>query len=159
MNKWFQEYNNNDYFYIGRTPHADTVDAVLVVAIHPKGIVINEEYRPSIDKWVLSLPGGLRDDNETYFETGNRELYEETGLELLPYNLKIFHQVFPCAGLTNEKHAVIVGDAVGKFSIKNNEDGELIRPRFYTKDELDYYTLKCANMDPYIAGIILGLSL
>ncbi|THH09227.1 hypothetical protein EW145_g2181 [Phellinidium pouzarii] len=43
--------------------------------------VIIEQYRPPIDKFIIELPAGLIDENETPEQAAIRELEEETGFK------------------------------------------------------------------------------
>ncbi|KAL1745432.1 NUDIX hydrolase domain-like protein [Schizophyllum fasciatum] len=45
----------------------------------PLSTVIIEQYRPPIDKYIIELPAGLIDENETAEQAALRELEEETG--------------------------------------------------------------------------------
>lgn len=63
-----------DYYQINRP------DYVIVIAINSKGeILVERNYRYGIDDFVLELPQGWIDNNETVLEAGVRELSEETG--------------------------------------------------------------------------------
>lgn len=55
--------------------------AVGVVAIDShENIVLVEQYRPSLDAWLLEIPAGIRDIvDEPILGTAQRELLEETG--------------------------------------------------------------------------------
>ncbi|CAL1703887.1 unnamed protein product [Somion occarium] len=62
------------------------IDAVAILAIlrsekntFPTSTVIIEQFRPSVGKYVVELPAGLIDENETPEEAAIRELEEETG--------------------------------------------------------------------------------
>jgi len=61
--------------------------------------------------WVL--PGGHCEKGESFFQTGSREVLEETGIYLLPENLSIFlvyESVFPVVlseGFPSDHHVVI----------------------------------------------------
>lgn len=69
-----------------KTRKSSGVDGVAVLALlrsetnaFPVSTVVIEQYRPPIDKFVIELPAGLVDDNETPEDAAIRELEEETG--------------------------------------------------------------------------------
>ncbi|KAI6148425.1 NUDIX hydrolase domain-like protein [Pisolithus tinctorius] len=69
-----------------RTRGASGIDAVAILAIlrsktnaFPLSTVVIEQYRPAVDKFVIELPAGLIDKNETAEQAAVRELEEETG--------------------------------------------------------------------------------
>lgn len=55
--------------------------AVAVVAVTDGGsVVLVEQYRAPVDRWILEIPAGTRDvDGEPAEETARRELTEEAG--------------------------------------------------------------------------------
>lgn len=58
----------------------DTPATVSVLALTEDGdAVLVRQYRPGVDRLVLSLPGGLVDEGESPVAAGLRELREETG--------------------------------------------------------------------------------
>ena len=62
--------------------HRSATESVMIVALTaPGGIVLVEEFRPSVDAAVISLPAGLSGDEgpERPEEAARRELREETG--------------------------------------------------------------------------------
>jgi 8-oxo-dGTP pyrophosphatase MutT (NUDIX family) len=60
---------------------APASDAVLVVPIDDEGYVyLLDAYRPQIERWVLEVVAGARDDGESVADAAARELHEETGI-------------------------------------------------------------------------------
>ena len=46
-------------------------------------ILVSREYRMAMAQWIYNFPAGLIDPGETPEESAKRELWEETGLELV----------------------------------------------------------------------------
>ena len=46
-------------------------------------ILLSKEFRLGVNQYVYSFPAGLREDGESIYDAAKRELYEETGLELV----------------------------------------------------------------------------
>ena len=61
------------------------VEAVVLVVYDEKHerILLDKEFRMAAGCFVYNFPAGLIDEGETPEEAAKRELYEETGLELL----------------------------------------------------------------------------
>lgn len=89
-------------FFVAKMP-----DWVNVVAITPDDeVVLIRQYRQGTDSITLEIPGGVVDDGETYLQTGERELREETG-----YEAEAYHQigiVEPNPALQDNRCATIV---------------------------------------------------
>ncbi|KAH7877784.1 NUDIX hydrolase domain-like protein [Lentinula edodes] len=69
-----------------KTRKSSGIDAVAILAIlkskansFPPSIVVVEQYRPPIGKFIVELPAGLIDEGETPEQAAIRELEEETG--------------------------------------------------------------------------------
>ncbi len=54
---------------------------VILPLITSDKLVILNQYRPAIRKWIYELPAGIVEDGEDPLETASRELVEETGYE------------------------------------------------------------------------------
>lgn len=53
--------------------------AILTSPNMPPSTIIIEQFRPPVDAYVIELPAGLIDPEETVESTAFRELEEETG--------------------------------------------------------------------------------
>lgn len=56
-----------------------TRDSVCVFPVCDEGVVIIEQYRHSLNRWVVEVPAGAIDSGEQPEEAARRELREETG--------------------------------------------------------------------------------
>ena len=111
-------------------------DAVILIVTDPDGkkILLNREYRMAVGDFAYNFPAGLIDAGETPEEAAARELYEETGLELISVD-EIWPVSYSGVGITNEKSMCILGKAKGEFK-PSTSDEEEIEASWYGKDEL-----------------------
>ncbi|MEZ9565159.1 NUDIX hydrolase [Vibrio artabrorum] len=84
--------------------------AAVILPITSSGnIILINQFRPSLKKWLLELPAGTIEVGETPLQCAQRELEEETG-----YSAASFHslgQVTPLAGFCDEiQHLFIARD-------------------------------------------------
>lgn len=54
-------------------------DSVCIIPVIDDQVVVIEQYRYTLDKWLLEFPAGAVDDSESSEEAAKRELKEETG--------------------------------------------------------------------------------
>ncbi len=104
-------------------------DAVVIVPLidTPQGrrLVVTKEFRVPIWDFEYGFAAGLTDDGHTIEETIEKELKEETGLELA----KICHissPVYSSAGLTDESCCMALVEATGQVTDEHLEDTEQI---------------------------------
>ena len=53
-------------------------DSVCIIPVIDDQVVVIEQYRYTLDKWLLEFPAGAVDDSESSEEAAKRELKEET---------------------------------------------------------------------------------
>ena len=97
-------------------------------------ILINKEFRMAVGDYAYNFPAGLIDEGETSEQAAKRELWEETGLELVEVK-DVMPISYSGVGLTNEQSKVIVGVAEGEFS-PSTSDEEEIEASWYSKEEM-----------------------
>ena len=109
-------------------------DAVVIVPIvdtlEGKKLVITKEYRASINDYEYGFPAGLIDPGKTMEETVQKELKEETGLNVV----RIVDQsniVVSSAGLSDESVVIFFVKAKGELSKEYQEDVEDIEVFLY----------------------------
>ncbi len=97
----------------------------MILPIDENGnIVFINQYRPSLQKWLLELPAGTLEANEPIEACAMRELEEETGFsaeELYPLG-----QVTPLAGFCDEIQHLFVAKKLTKTSRYQCDDDEVI---------------------------------
>lgn len=99
-------------------------DAVMMVPIMANGdIVFIKQYRPAIDDYIYEMPAGLVDKGETIEQAVKREMFEETGLDVIDMTLLV-KPSYNSVGMTDESIAIYVVKVDGTPSIEHNEGNE-----------------------------------
>ena len=113
-----------------------STDGVVIVATDEEDehILINKEYRMSVGDYVYNFPAGLIDEGETPEIAAGRELKEETGLDLVSIEDKLFDS-YSAIGFSNETNAVIIGKAAGTFK-PSTSTYEEITAAWYSRQEV-----------------------
>ena len=111
-------------------------DSVIMILTDLKGerILVNREYRMAMAQWIYNFPAGLIDPGETPEESAGRELWEETGLQLVRID-DILDNSYSAVGFSNERNICVFGVADGEFG-RSTSDAEEIVPGWYTKEEM-----------------------
>lgn len=125
---------NNKFFHGAE----DKIDAVVIVAKHEKEdkLVIIRQFRVPINGYVIELPAGLIDNNESFEEAVKRELKEETGLDLVSIDYKnTKERVYVSVGMTDESISLVQCTCDGNVSSENLEDDEDIEVILVSKEE------------------------
>jgi len=111
------------------------IDCVSIVAKHEKGTVVIRQVRDTIDDEIWEFPAGKVDRGESAIQAARRELFEETGLTLLPGALQL-NWAFPSAGMIDECHTIVVGHCTGEITNEHNEGDEQIEVFLMSDEEL-----------------------
>ena len=116
----------------------DKVDAVVICAFHKSEnkLVLINQYRVPINKYIYELPAGLVDNNENIETSVRRELKEETGLDLISINkINSKDKLYLSPGMTDESVAFVYCLCDGQLSDKYQEEDEDITPLLISKKE------------------------
>ncbi|MEN8121040.1 MAG: NUDIX hydrolase [Bacteroidota bacterium] len=108
---------------------------VLIAAIVDNKLVVTKEFRVAIGDYEWALPAGLVEEGDTIEETAERELKEETNLELESIVEKTPFMT-NSAGLTNEVVSIVFVHAKGQISQDGNEQTEDIQTFLMDKTEV-----------------------
>lgn len=116
----------------------DNIDAVILFAKHVEEdkIVLVRQFRVPLNGFVYELPAGLVDPGESLESTVERELREETGLELVEIdyeNSKL--KTYVSCGMTDESVGMIHVKCRGEISDRYLEDDEELEAVLLSKDE------------------------
>ena len=100
----------------------DKIDAVVICALHKaqNKLVLINQYRVPINKYIYELPAGLVDNNEDIETSVRRELKEETGYSAK--NIKLIHKFFTSAGFSNQKIYIFLATGLNKGEPEFDED-------------------------------------
>lgn len=116
----------------------DKIDAVVICAYHKilRKIVLINQYRVPINKYIYELPAGLVDNNEDIETSVKRELKEETGLDLISINkINSKEKLYLSPGMTDESVAFVYCLCDGEISDKYQEDDEDIKALLISQEE------------------------
>ncbi|KAF7796788.1 hypothetical protein EIP86_007972 [Pleurotus ostreatoroseus] len=99
-----------------KTRGSSGIDAVAILAIlrsesnaFPPSTVIVEQFRPPVDSYVVELPAGLIDKDETPEQAAIRELEEETGYKAAKV-IETSQTVVADPGMTNANMRLVIVD-------------------------------------------------
>ncbi len=93
------------------------------------------------------LFGGAKENNETYIKTANRELYEETNINISEKKINYFIDInfsFPRSKIIKRKIYLYKIDNLSKFK-KNFKLGEGVKCKFFSYNSIK----KLNNIVPY----------
>ena len=116
----------------------DEVDAVVIIAFHKevKKLVLVKQFRVPLNDYVYELPAGLVESNEQIYTAVERELKEETGLNLVHINEELGNnQLYLSPGMTEESAGLIYCLCDGNLSTEYLEEDEDIKPILVNKQE------------------------
>lgn len=117
----------------------DKVDAVVICALHKtqNKLVLINQYRVPINKYIYELPAGLVDNNEDIENSVRRELKEETGLDLISINkINSKDKLYLSPGMTDESVAFVYCLCDGEITDEYQEDDEDIKPLLISKEDV-----------------------
>ena len=122
-------------------------DSVVMILTDESGerILVCREYRMAMAQWIYNVPAGLIDPGETPEESAKRELWEETGLQIIQID-DVLDNSYSAIGFANERNVCVFGKAAGTFR-KSTSDAEEIMPAWYTRAEV----LKLLQTEPFAA--------
>lgn len=111
-------------------------DAVVIVPYHTqaKKLVIIKEFRVALGDYQFGFPAGLIDKGESIEQAGQRELFEETGLNLTKV-IKKSPAVFSSSGMTDESISLLYVECDGIATNNFNEASEDIETIMLSEDD------------------------
>lgn len=128
----------------------EKIDAVAIVAVHKdlKKLVLVKQYRVPINDYIYEIPAGLIDGDEDIFTAAKRELFEETGLDILEVDkTKKTLPLYASAGMTDESITLVYCTCTGEASTQNLEDDEDLEVLLVSREEAEELVNKNVKMD------------
>lgn len=107
------------------------IDAVVIAAFHKeyKKLILIKQFRVPINNYIYELPAGLVDNKEGMEKAVQRELKEETGLDIVKINkIKSKNKIYLSPGMTDESVAFVYCTCNGELSKEFLEEDEDIEP-------------------------------
>ncbi len=98
-------------------------------------IVLVNQFRPSLKKWLLELPAGTIEQPETPEQCAMRELEEETGYRAARFTS--LGQVTPLAGFCDEIQHLFVGHDLTLSNGRECDEDEVIEVVTFSLAELE----------------------
>jgi ADP-ribose pyrophosphatase len=145
-----------------KSPFGDSQpDAVIIVATvyNPEGtyLVVTKEYRAPINDYEYGFPAGLIDPGLTIEQTVEKELMEETGLQLMAITSQS-NPIISSAGLSDESVVMVFCEATGNISKQYQESTEDIEASLYTIEDVEELMLSEKKIGAKSWGILYHIS-
>ncbi|WP_425654474.1 NUDIX hydrolase [Vibrio campbellii] len=109
--------------------------AVILPITSDGNIVLVNQFRPSLNKWLLELPAGTREGDEDPLRCAQRELEEETGYSAEKFTS--LGQVTPLAGFCDEIQYLFVAEQLNRTNRYECDDDEVIEVVTLSREELE----------------------
>lgn len=110
------------------------MSGVSIVAYHEDKMLLLREFRMGVNRFVYNLCAGMINDGESLEECIQRELYEETGLNIKKIRC-ILPPSFAAVAFSDVKTQIAFVDVEGSFEDHTSEN-EQITACFYNKEEV-----------------------
>ncbi len=105
------------------TIHHPGAAVILPITNEGKVVLVNQ-FRPSLNKWLLELPAGTREGDEEPLSCAQRELEEETGYSAQKFTS--LGQVTPLAGFCDEIQYLFVAEQLAETNRYECDEDEVI---------------------------------
>ena len=110
------------------------MSGVSIVAYHEDKMLLLREFRMGVNRFVYNLCAGMINDGESLEECIQRELYEETGLNVKKIRC-ILPPSFAAVAFSDVKTQIAFVDVEGSVEDHTSEN-EQITACFYSKEEV-----------------------
>jgi ADP-ribose pyrophosphatase len=97
--------------------------SVVIVPLMGDKVLMLRQYRLSLDKHILELPAGTREQGEDWLACAQRETREETGFRAEKWHL--LGHLWPAPGLTDETMAIYIAMELKPAPLKADFDEEI----------------------------------
>ncbi|MCM1089045.1 MAG: NUDIX hydrolase [Muribaculaceae bacterium] len=110
------------------------ISGVSIVAYCEDRLLLLREFRMGVNHYVYNLCAGMIEEGESIEECIQRELYEETGLQVRKI-LQILKPSYAAVAFSDVKTQIAFVEAEGSFE-DHTSDNEMIEAKFYTREEV-----------------------
>lgn len=107
---------------------------VSIVAMHGDRMLLLHEFRMGVNRKIYNLCAGMLEHGEAIEECIERELYEETGLQVSGIR-KILPPSYAAVAISDTTTYIAFVDVEGEFA-DHTSDNEEIDARFYNREEI-----------------------
>ena len=97
-------------------------------------VLLQKEFRLATNNWVYNFPAGLIDEGEDAINAAKRELFEETGVNLVKV-IDVLSPSYASQGTSDELMQIVICECEGEIKESCYEDEEIIA-KWYTKEEI-----------------------
>lgn len=119
--------------------HENVPNGVILYGVYGEQkdkVVLVRQYRYPIGGYVYEFPAGLVEPGEELVEAGVREMFEETGLTLIPKEAGPYSKpFFTTVGMTDESCGTVFGYCTGEPTNAHQEQSEDIQVVIADRDE------------------------
>ena len=109
--------------------------AVILPITSDGNLVLVNQFRPSLNKWLLELPAGTREGDEDPLHCAQRELEEETGYSAEKFTS--LGQVTPLAGFCDEIQHLFVAKQLEQTNRLACDEDEIIELLPFSMSEIE----------------------
>jgi len=114
--------------------------AIIIALDEDKNIAILNQLRPSIHEWLLELPAGTKEKEESPLECAQRELEEETGYSAQKFTA--LGQLVPSAGFCDEIQYIFFAEQLLKTQRFKCDDDEFIDVNFMSLAAIEEWIIE-----------------
>ncbi len=112
------------------------VNGVSIIATMEDKMLLLHEFRMGVNKRIYNLCAGMIEPGESVEQCIQRELFEETGLQVKKIK-KILPPSYAAVAISDTKTHIAFVEVEGSLS-DNTSDNEDIQTNFYTREEVSH---------------------
>lgn len=99
-------------------------DAVMMFCTYKNGdVVLIKQFRPAINDYIYESPAGLIDENEDPIDAVKREVFEETGLQVIEC-YELIKPSYTSEGMSDENLSIWICEVDGEPNTEHKEENE-----------------------------------
>jgi len=141
--------SKNNWEYVNRNTSSGNIVSVLAITEN-KEVVLVEQFRIPVNKYVLECPAGLIDDGEEPLVAIKRELLEETGY--ISNNWKQIYTSPKSPGIISEIEYAFIATDCKKVEDGGGIENEKIVVQIVQLENLDNWLLGTMSMNRMVSS-------